>query len=140
MSEDPRFPSARIERAVVEERFLAGTGPGGQNANKVATAVQLRVDVAALSLPRYARQKLAEIAGSRLTQDGELLLVVREHRTREANREAARERLEAMISQALRRDARRIPTRASKGQRRRRVEAKKKRSQKKSMRGKVRMD
>lgn len=129
-----------IEHAIVEERFLAGSGPGGQNANKVETTVQLRIDVKSLSLPHYAETKLRRIAGTRLTQGDELIIVAREHRTREANREAARERLNDLIAEARQRNARRIPTRVGKGAKRRRVDAKKKRSAVKSNRGKVRLD
>lgn len=131
---------SRIEAAVIEEAFLAGSGPGGQNANKVATAVQLRILVEALGLPRYAERKLRILAGSRLTQDNELLIVAREHRTREANREAARERVAELVEKSMQRDARRIPTRASRAAKRRRVDAKKKRGAKKSLRGPVKLD
>lgn len=129
-----------IEQAIVDERFLAGSGPGGQNANKVETAVQLRVDLGALALPHHADRKLRRLAGSRLTQEGELLIMAREHRTREANRQAARDRLFDLIEQAMHRSPRRIPTRAGKGARMRRVDAKKKRAAVKSKRGRVRLD
>ena len=127
----------KLEKAIVEERFLAGSGPGGQNANKVATMVQLRIDVRALGLPRHAERRLRELAGSRLTQDDELLLMAREYRTREANRQAARERLSELIEQARHRPARRIPTRAGNGARTRRMHAKKQYSAKKPMRAEV---
>ena len=131
---------ADLEAAIIEERFLAGTGPGGQNANKVATAVQLRIDIRALDLPGYAYRKLRDLAGSRLTQDGDLLIVAREHRTREANREAARQRVADLIAKAKQRQQRRIPTKASRSAKARRMDAKSKRGAVKSTRGKVRLD
>ena len=131
---------ARLEAAVVEEAFLAGSGPGGQNANKVATNVQLRVNVFALGLPVYAWRKLKELAGSRMTQDGELLIVAREHRTREANRQAARERALELIKAAYIRQARRVPTKVSRNAKAKRVDAKKQRSSVKSGRGRVKLD
>ena len=131
---------ARLEAAVVEEAFLAGSGPGGQNANKVATNVQLRVNAFALGLPVYAWRKLKELAGSRMTQDGELLIVAREHRTREANRQAARERALELIKAAHIRQARRVPTKVSRNAKAKRVDAKKQRSSVKSGRGRVKLD
>ena len=133
------WPS-RLEAAVVEEAFLAGSGPGGQNANKVATNVQLRINVFSLRLPPFAWRKLKELAGSRLTQDGELLIAAREHRTREANRTAARERALALIETAHIRQARRVPTKVSRNAKAKRVDAKKQRSSVKSGRGRVRPD
>lgn len=124
----------------LSEAFLAGSGPGGQNANKVATTVQLRCDVYALCLPPYAFRKLKALAGSRMTSGGELLIVAREHRTREANREAARARLTALIEQAFQRDARRVPTKPSRAAKARRIDEKKGRGAVKQGRGKVRED
>jgi len=128
------------EEAIVEERFLAATGPGGQNVNKVATAVQLRVNVFALGLPPYAYAQLKTLAGSRMTAAGELLITARRHRTQEANRLDARERLAELIAKAHERQAKRIKTKVSKAAKARRVDAKKGRSEVKAGRGKVRLD
>ncbi|MFZ5748173.1 MAG: alternative ribosome rescue aminoacyl-tRNA hydrolase ArfB [Pseudomonadota bacterium] len=128
------------DAAILEEKFLAATGPGGQNVNKVATAVQLRVNVFALGLPPHAYQKLKQIAGSKMTANGELLITARRFRTQEANRADARERVAEMIAQAHERDARRIKTKPSKAAKARRVDAKKGRSAVKAGRGKVPLD
>ena len=128
------------DSAIVEERFLAATGPGGQNVNKVATAVQLRIDVFALGLPPYAYQQLKVLAGSKLTSAGELLITARRFRTQEANRADARERAAELIAKAHERDARRIKTRPSKTAKAKRVDAKKGRSVVKAGRAKVRLD
>jgi ribosome-associated protein len=128
------------DEAIVEEKFLAATGPGGQNVNKVATAVQLRVNVFALGLPPYAYAQLKVLAGSRMTAGGELLITARSHRTQEANRIDARERLAELIAKAHERQAKRVKTKVSKAAKARRVDAKKGRGQVKAARGKVRLD
>jgi ribosome-associated protein len=128
------------EAAIVEEKFLAATGPGGQNVNKVATAVQLRVDVFKLGLPPHAYARLKELAGSKLTAGGELLITARRFRTQEANREDARVRLADLIAKAHERQARRVKTKPSKAAKARRVDEKKGRSAVKAGRGKVRVD
>ena len=124
----------------IEERFLAATGPGGQNVNKVATSVQLRVDVTALRLSPPVFQRLKALAGSRWVEGGAILVTARAHRTREANREAARARVTALIEQALVRPERRIKTRPTKAAKERRLIAKATRSGVKAGRGKVRLD
>lgn len=129
---------ADIPEAAISEKFLAGTGPGGQNVNKVATACQLRVDVFALGLPPDAYRRLKTLAGSRMTAAGELVILARSYRTQEANRADARARLNELVDAALVRPGKRIKTKPSKAARARRVDGKKARSAVKSMRGRVR--
>ncbi len=131
---------ADIPDSAISERFLAGSGPGGQNVNKVATACQLRVDVFALGLPPDAWRRLKALAGSRLTVDGELVILARRFRTQEANRADARQRLADLIDAALKRPERRIKTKPSKAAKARRIEGKKARGSVKAMRGRVRPD
>jgi ribosome-associated protein len=131
---------ADIPESAISERFLAGTGPGGQNVNKVATACQLRVDVFALRLPPDAYRRLKELAGSRMTNDGELLFIARRYRTQEQNRADARQRVSDLIDEAMKRPERRIKTKPSKAAKARRVDGKKARSTVKAGRGRVRMD
>lgn len=128
------------DAAIVEEKFLAASGPGGQNVNKVATAVQLRIDVFRLSLPPYAYQRFKELAGSRMTAAGELVITARKYRTQEANRQDARERVIELIERALHRDARRVKTKPSRAAKARRVDEKKGRSAIKAGRGRVQLD
>lgn len=129
-----------IPEEALSERFLAATGPGGQNVNKVATACQLRVDVFKLGLGLEAYERLKVIAGSRLTTGGELVITARRFRTQEANREDARARLAEMIVEAHMVPRKRKPTRPSKAAKARRVDQKKGRSVIKAARGKVRLD
>ena len=128
------------DAAILEEKFLAATGPGGQNVNKVATAVQLRVDVFKLALSPYAYERLKELAGTRMTSAGELLITARQYRTQDANRTDARQRLSDLIDKAHERQAKRIKTKPSKAAKARRVDAKKGRSAVKAGRGKVSLD
>lgn len=125
---------------LLEETFLASTGPGGQNVNKVATACQLRVDVYALGLQPYAFRQLKILAGSKMTVAGELIVTARNHRTREANRTEARARVIELIDRAHIRKARRVATKPSKAAKARRVDTKKGRSTVKKNRGKVSLD
>ena len=123
--------------ALAEESFLAGSGPGGQNANKVATEVQLRVNVYALRLPPPVFARLREAAGSKLTASGDLLITARQHRTQEANRTLARNRLEEMLEAAHRAPKKRAKTRVNRVGKTQRLKAKKVRSDVKAKRGKV---
>ena len=125
---------------LLEETFLASTGPGGQNVNKVATACQLRVDIFALGLQPYAFRQLKVLAGSKMTMNGELIVTARSHRTRQANRADARARVIELIDRAHIRQARRVATKPSKAAKARRVDAKKGRSTVKKNRGKVSFD
>ena len=125
------------DEAIVEEKFLAATGPGGQNVNKVATACQLRVEVFRLGLHPETYRRLKLLAGSRLTADGVLVLTARRFRTQDANRADARERLHALLAGAGEREARRVKTRPSKTAKAKRVTAKKERGAVKAGRGRV---
>lgn len=129
-----------IPDSAITETFLAASGPGGQNVNKVATAVQMRVNVYALRLEPYAFRKLKMLAGRKMTSGGELIVTVRAYRTREANRAEARRRVAELVEQAHERDARRVKTRPSRAAKARRVDSKKKKSTVKKLRGKPGMD
>ncbi len=131
---------ADIPESAITETFLAASGPGGQNVNKVATAVQMRINIYALGLEPYAFRKLKTLAGRKMTSGGELIITVRAYRTREANRAEARRRAAEMIDQAYQRDTRRIKTRPSRAAKARRVDTKKKKSTVKKMRGKPGLD
>ena len=126
-----------LPEEALSEKFLAATGPGGQNVNRVATACQLRVDVFKLGLSPYAYERLKTIAGSRMTSGGELIITARNYRTQEANREDARRRLVEMIAEAHLVQAKRRPTKPSRSAKAKRVDQKKQRSQVKQGRGKV---
>jgi len=129
-----------IPDEAIEERFLAASGPGGQNVNKVATACQLRVDVYRLGLHPESFRRLKLIAGSRMTAAGQLVVTARRYRTQDANRTDARERVEAMLAEAEQREARRVKTKPSRAAKARRVDAKKGRSAVKAGRGRIRED
>lgn len=129
---------ADIPESAISEKFLAGSGPGGQNVNKVATACQLRVDVFALGLAPDAYRRLKTLAGSKMTSAGELVILARSFRTQEANRADARARLNELVDAALVRPERRIKTKPSKAAKAKRVDSKKARSTVKAGRGRVR--
>jgi ribosome-associated protein len=123
-------PQIAIGEDELEERFVLASGPGGQNVNKVATAVQLRFDVArSPSLPEDVRRRLMALAGRRLTQEGVLVLMARGHRSQERNREDARERLAELIRRAATPPRPRLATRPTLASKKRRLEGKAARSQ-----------
>ena len=124
----------------LEEKFLAATGPGGQNVNKVATACQLRVDVYRLGLHPETFRRLKLLAGSRMTAGGALVITARRYRTQEQNRADARARLQGLLDGAEEREARRVKTKPSRAAKARRVEAKKGRAVVKAGRGRVRVE
>ena len=129
-----------IPESALSETFLAASGPGGQNVNKVATACQLRCDVFALGLAPDVYQRLKQLAGSRLTLDGEIVITARSHRTQEANRAEARERLADLVGRAHVRPVKRKPTKPSRTAKAKRVDEKKGRGVVKAARRRVTID
>jgi ribosome-associated protein len=129
--------SIAIDESELEESFIRASGPGGQNVNKVSSAVQLRFDVRrSPNLPNDVAVRLARFAGRRLTKDGVLVIVAQRHRTQERNRADALQRLVELIRQAAVRPIPRRPTKPTKAARRRRLESKKRRSGIKGLRQK----
>jgi ribosome-associated protein len=130
--------SITVGERELEERFVRASGPGGQNVNKVATAVELRFDVAASSLPEDVKARLTALAGKRMSAEGVLLIDSRAHRTQAANRAAARERLVELVRRAAVRPKVRRKTRPSGAAKERRIETKVRRGRIKAARGPVR--
>ena len=124
-----------IDEAELEESFIRASGPGGQNVNKLSSAVQLRFDVRhSPSLPDDVRTRLERLAGKRLTREGVLVITAQRHRTQERNRADALERLTELIQRAAVAPVPRRPTKPTKGSRERRLESKKRRSSIKGLR------
>ena len=135
MDEGPSLTARALD--LVEESFIAASGPGGQNVNKVATAVQLRLDVFALRLEPQVFQRLKTLAGSRMTAKGEIVLTARKFRTQEANREDARARLAELLEQAQIEPKKRAKTRLNRVGKEQRIKSKKARGTVKATRGKI---
>lgn len=126
-----------IHDGELDERFVRASGPGGQNVNKVSTAVELRFDIPSSSLPEEVKARLMALAGKRVSTEGVLLIDSREHRTQAQNREAARARLAALVHAATIRPKKRRKTKPTKAAKEQRIQSKKRRSEIKARRGRV---
>ena len=134
----PITPTLSIDDSEVEERFVRASGPGGQNVNKVASAVELRFDAArSRALSPDVLQRLRAIAGARMTDEGVVVIDARRHRTQHQNREDARNRLAALIREALVRPKKRRKSRPTAASKERRMASKRRKSEVKRGRGKI---
>lgn len=138
MDEDAPEPLASRALRLAEESFLAGSGPGGQNANKVATEVELRVNIYALRLSPPVFARLRALAGSKLAGNGDLIITSKAHRTQDANRQDARAKLAALLGEAQTEPKRRAKTRLNRVGKTERLKVKKVRGAVKANRGKPR--
>lgn len=129
-----------IPDQAIRMQFIRSAGPGGQNVNKVATGVQLWLELDAAELPAALRQRLERLAGNRLTRDGSILIEAQRFRTQERNRADAMARLQTLVAQAEHVPKKRLPTRPSASARRRRTDAKSRRGARKRLRGKPAVD
>ena len=136
MDEDAPEPLVARALRLAEESFLAGSGPGGQNANKVATEVELRVNIYALRLPVPVFARLRALAGSKLAGNGDLIITSKAHRTQDANRQDARAKLAALLDEAQTEPKRRAKTRLNRVGKTERLKVKKVRGAVKANRGK----
>lgn len=127
-------PAIAIDERAIGETFVRASGPGGQNVNKVATAVQLRFDLAASGLPTGVRLRLQKLAGRRLTQQGDILITAQRFRTQERNRQAARDTLIALILRAVEPPVPRVATRPTAASQRRHRQSKTRRARLKQTR------
>jgi ribosome-associated protein len=134
----PVTPTIAIGENELDERFVRASGPGGQNVNKVSTAVELRFDVRASGLPEEVKERLIALAGRRMTAEGVILIDSRRHRTQAMNRAEARARLADLIRKAAARPKSRRKTKPTQAARKRRLAAKLQRSEIKAARGRVR--
>jgi ribosome-associated protein len=131
-------PTIALDDDELRETFVRASGPGGQNVNKVSSAVELRFSVrSSPALPDDVKRRLIRLAGSRMTTAGELVIQASRHRTQLANRQDALDRLVDLIRQATIKPKRRVPTRPSAGSRKRRLEGKKRRGDVKRLRGTI---